>query len=103
MGLLLSSLVFLVLPGCQTTSGQAALEQAKLVTEPQWIREGRPLEFEGEYWFPLDVIENLLDSEVYFVGRYEDEEFYVDRADVRPYNRLYTRFGKNKYRAFEKK
>jgi len=36
--------------------------------EAKWIRDGEPIEFEGESWFPMDSVENFLDSEVYWMG-----------------------------------
>jgi len=71
------------------------------LTEPAWIRNGEPLVFEGEDWFPTDNIESLLDSEVYQAGVYRDVVFFLEKADVRPFDRVYTHFGKNRYRAFE--
>ncbi len=71
--------------------------------EPSWIRQGQPIIFEGEKWFPQDDVENLLDSELYFLGEYQGVEFFAEKTDVRPYGRLYTKFAKNKYRLFEKK
>lgn len=70
-------------------------------TEPEWIRSGEPLTFEGESWYPQDNIALLLDSEVIRLGTYKDVEFFVEKTDVRPYNRLYTKFDKNKFRLFE--
>ena len=71
--------------------------------EAEWIRNGEPIEFEGEPWFPQDDIEILLDSEVHAVGESRGVEFFIDQADVKPYQRLYTKFGRNKFRAFERK
>lgn len=71
--------------------------------EAEWIRGGTPIEFEGELWFPADGTENLLDTEVYVVGEYKGVQIFVAKEDVRPYNRLYTKFGRNKFRYFEKK
>lgn len=70
--------------------------------EAEWIRDGAPLEFEGEQWFPADVVENLLDEEVAPVGNYQGVEIFIEKSDVRPYARLYTKFGRHKYRLFEK-
>lgn len=71
--------------------------------EPEWIRNGEPIEFEGERWYPQDGIESLTDSEVMQVSEYRDIKVFVDKIDVRPYERLYTKFGVNKFRYFEKK
>ena len=87
--------------GCQTVAPRPEATHSNV--EPGWIRDGEPIEFEGKSWYPLDVVEDLLDTEVFIVGRYQDVEFFVDRVDVRPYNRLYTRFSRNKYRAFEQR
>ena len=70
--------------------------------EAEWIRNGEAIRFENELWFPVDSVENLLDSEVYWMGKYRDTDFFVERIDVKPYNRLYTKFGKNKFRVFKK-
>ena len=72
-------------------------------SEAEWIRNGEPVEFEGERWYPQDGIENLLDSEVYQVGEYRSVPVFVEMTDVKPYDRLYTKFSKNKFRFFEKK
>lgn len=71
--------------------------------EPEWIRNGQPLEFEGELWYPQDDIALLTDPEVMRVGFYKDVEVFIAKTDIRPYNWLYTKFGKNKFRIFEKK
>ena len=74
-----------------------------LNSEASWIRDGEPIVFEGESWVPQDDVENLFDSEVYYLGSYRDVNLYAEKTDVRPYNNLYTKFGKNRYRLFEKK
>ena len=71
--------------------------------EVDWIRNGEPIEFENELWFPVDDMEILLDSEVYKVAEYKQVEVFVEKKDVRPYNRLYTKFDKNQFRYFQKK
>jgi hypothetical protein len=100
-------LLMLVVPvmGCVTTSksGDADLSYNRPLAEPEWIRNGEPIEFEGEMWYPTDELENLLDSEVYSLGEFRGVRFFIDRADVKPFDRLYTIFGKNRYRAFEKR
>ena len=73
------------------------------VMEAEWIRNGEPIQFEDEMWYPVDEIENFLDSEIYLVGEYEGVQFFIEKTDVRPYRRLYTKFGKNKFRVFEPK
>jgi len=72
-------------------------------SEAQWIRDGDPIEFEGEKWVPQDTIELLKDSEVTLLGEYRGVQFFIENVDVRPYNRLYTKFGRNQFRVFLKK
>ena len=72
-------------------------------TEADWIRDGQPIQFESKLWYPMDVVENLLDEEVYPLGEYREVQFFADKTDVRPYERLYTKFGKHKFRVFEQK
>ena len=96
-------LIFIPLIGCQSVTEKEAIWRFRSTTlEAEWIRNGEPVEFEGEKWYPADALENLLDSEVYLIGEYRDVSLFVDMTDVRPYERLYTRFGRNKYRFFEK-
>lgn len=71
-------------------------------TEAKWIKDGQPIEFEGEKWHPQDEIDVLLDSEVEKVGESDGVEFFIEKMDVRPYSRLYTKFARNKFRVFEK-
>lgn len=71
--------------------------------EPEWIRSGEPLIFEDEKWFPQDQIDVLRDGEVLLMGDYKDTQFFVERLDVRPFNRLYTKFGANKFRVFRRR
>ena len=69
--------------------------------EASWIRNGEPIEYDNKQWHPLDDVEALQDFEVLWVGRYQNVDFYVAKLDVKPYNRLYTKFGANQYRPFE--
>ena len=57
-------------------------------------------EFEGVKWSPTDDIEVLMDLEVYRLGEYRDVEFYASREDIRPFNQLFTKFSRNKFRLF---
>jgi len=68
--------------------------------EADWIRNGEPIMFEDEAWYPTDDIENLLDREVILMGHYRDIPFYIEKRDVRPMNRIYTKFDYHKYRVF---
>lgn len=96
--------ICIFLTGCQTIGkkdNQLRPYRSPL-WEAEWIRNGEPIEFEEEKWYPIDSVENLVDLELYPVGTYRDVEFFVEKVDVRPYDRLYTKFGRNKYRVFEK-
>ncbi len=95
----------LVVAGCSTTRGNVGQMSAFAVPsqEAQWIRDGHPIEFEDELWYPQDGIEILVDTEVDRMGEYKGVDFFIDKADVRPYNRLYTKFDRNKFRFFERK
>ncbi|MBF0483167.1 MAG: hypothetical protein HQL25_00525 [Candidatus Omnitrophica bacterium] len=96
---------FLILPlfGCfsGTYTSKGGIDDYQL--EAQWIRDGLPLEFEHELWYPQDGIETFLEPEVLKVGQYKEVDVFVEKVDIRPYNRLYTRFNKNKFRYYEKK
>ena len=98
-------LVCILFQGCTTTQagnkGEVKVFKASS-TEAEWIRNGEPILFEEEEWFPQDGVETLLDSEVYIVGVYRGVQFFVDRVDVRPYERLYTKFSKNKFGYFKR-
>ncbi|MBF0331001.1 MAG: hypothetical protein HQL17_03630 [Candidatus Omnitrophica bacterium] len=96
-------LTVVVAGGCATgkgSEGPVILTAAQL-SEPAWIRNGDGIPFEGEEWFPTDEVESILDTEVYQAGTYRDVQFYLEKTDVRPFDRVYTRFAKNRYRAFE--
>ena len=100
------SLVFslLFVTGCVTQTGNVGNVQSFLAppVEAKWIRDGEPIEFEGVFWYPADGIESLLDSEVYHIGEYKDTQIFIDKLDVRPYERLYSKYGSNQFRYFEK-
>lgn len=91
------------LTGCHSVRSRSndALNAAQWV-EPAWVRNAEPVEFEGQSWFPTDNVENLLEYEVYQAGVYRDRPFFIDRQDVRPFERIYIRFAPDKYRACEK-
>ena len=75
---------------------------ASPVIEAGWIRNGEPIEYGGSRWFPVDDTETLLDAEVYQVGEYKGVQIFVDKVDIKPYKRLYTKFAKNKFRYYER-
>lgn len=91
--------------GCGNTTGNVGRMQNYAIAnvEAAWIRKGEPIEFEKNQWYPADDIESLTDIEMYLLGEYRGVQFFVEKMDVRPYNRLYTKFGRNKFRFFEKK
>ena len=104
--LLLSVFTLPLFAGCMTSTvgNDGQLQSYSFAPiEPQWIRDGEPIEFEGELWYPADDTENFIDSEVTLLTDYRGTQVFVDKEDVRPYNRLYTKFGKNKFRYFEKR
>ena len=81
--------------------GQLQSYPAPLI-EAAWIRNGEPVVYDGKQWFPVKDVENLMDSEVYQVGEYHGVQIFVDKIDIKPYDRIYTKFAKNKYRYFER-
>ena len=88
--------------GCVTDQANSRVYPPPAI-EAQWIRDGQPLEFEGQLWYPTDFVETFLDDEVYLLGEYSGVQFFVVKTDVRPYERLYTKFNKYQFRAFEPK
>lgn len=95
--------VVISISGCSTSPSKIGSRTSYAAPlEAGWIRDGQSLEFEKEPWYPTDNVENILDSEVYKVGLYRNLDILVESTDIRPYDKLYTKFGKNKYRLFEK-
>ena len=90
--------------GCGHATGNAGSLQtyATPKEEPLWIRQGEPLVFEGAHWYPRDNVEVLKDSELTPLGQYRGTRFFIEKVDVRPYRRLYTKFGPNLFRVFER-
>ena len=72
------------------------------VIEAGWIRNGEAIEYDGHQWLPVDDVENLLDSEVYQIGEYKGVQIFVDKTDAKPYDRVYTKFARGKFRYFER-
>ena len=101
-------LFYIFLTGCSIHRDGGSGNEGQLqsfgfhMVEPAWIRNGEPIEFEGEMWFPQDGVDSLLDSEVIYLGEYRNVQYFIDKVDVRPYERLYTKFAKNKFRYFER-
>ena len=90
--------------GCASQPGNIGRMQSYPVKtiEAEWIRNGQPIDFEDELWFPVDDFETLMDSEVYQIGQFQGIEIFVEKIDVRPYDRIYTKFDVNKFRIFER-
>ena len=105
MRLMAVGLLIVFVAGCHRASGNIGQVQsyAILASEPEWIRNGEPIVFEGEKWYPQDGTDGLQDAEVLLLGEYRGVSFFIDKEDVRPYKRLYTKFGRNKFRYFELK
>ena len=97
-------MLFLFLTGCYGGGGNIGQLQIYKTPsmEAEWIRNGEPIEFEKQLWYPVDDVEHLLDSEVILMGEYRTVQIFVEKVDVRPYERLYTKFGSNQFRYFEK-
>lgn len=93
------------LAGCSSVDGNTGNMPMYGIADEEalWIRNGEPLLYEDEPWFPQDRVDVLMDSEVSLLGVYRDVQFFSTKTDVRPYNRLYTKFGKNQFRIFKKK
>ncbi len=89
--------------GCSYTEGnEGKLAKYLVGPEPAWIQNGEPIEFEGARWIPQDGFDVLLDSEVVPQGEYRGISFFTARVDVRPFDRLYTKLDRNKFRVFSK-
>jgi hypothetical protein len=97
-----TTVIFLV--GCGTTSSRTYKDVAYIApaVEVSWIRNGLPLIFENERWIPQDDIDVMTDQEVYLLGEYQEVQVFVEKTDVRPYNRLYTKFGENRFRLYKR-
>lgn len=73
------------------------------IKESAWIKEGQPIIFEDRSWYPTEDVENLLDSEMDLLGEYKDVPFYIERRQIKPFNRIYTKFGNHQYRLFKQR
>jgi hypothetical protein len=102
LGLLLVLTGFL--GGCASTnSGNDGQVQsyAAPVIEAGWIRDGEPIEYDGSKWYPVNDYEVLQDSEVFQIAEYKGVQIFVAKIAIKPYDRLYTKFDKNRFRYFE--
>ncbi len=93
------------LAGCLAGKGNTGhLAKYKFAhVEPEWIRHGEPVIFQEQLWFPQDQVDVLTDDEVMPIGEFNGIKFFVEKVDVEPYNRIYTKFGKNKFRVFKQR
>jgi hypothetical protein len=71
--------------------------------EAGWIRDGEPIEYDGCKWYPVNDYEILQDSEVFQIAEYKGVQVFVEKIAVKPYERIYTKFDKNKFRYFERR
>jgi hypothetical protein len=92
------------LGGCASmisgNNGQVQSFPSPLI-EAGWIRNGEPIEFEGTKWYPVKDYEVLQDSEVFLISEYKGVKVFVEKIAVKPYERIFTKFDKNKFRYFE--
>jgi len=103
-GLFKFGILFLLI----TIFGCASYEPGKFrgdfpIKESAWIKEGQPIIFENQSWYPTEDIENLLDSEMDLLGQYNEVPFYIERSQIKPFNRVYTKFGNHQYRLFKQR
>ncbi len=88
-----------VLAGCIAGSGgRRNVDYA--IKEAGWIKDGKPIIHDNRSWYPTEYIENHLDGEMEYVGEFQSVPFYVERRQIKPYNRVYTKFDYHKYRVF---
>lgn len=98
------SVLFLAvaLSGCIAGSaGRRNIDYA--IKEAGWIKEGKPIIHDDKSWYATEYIENHLDNEMEYVGEFQSVPFYVERRQIKPYNRIYTKFDYHKYRVFLEK
>lgn len=92
--------------GCTTVNpgndGQVQSYPAPVI-EAGWIRNGEPIEYDGSKWYPVNDFEVLDDSEVFQVTEYKGVQVFVEKIAIKPYERIYTKFDKNKFRYFERR
>ena len=100
--LIIMSFAIFVLTGCVCSGVKPSEMYPAPQIEADWIRNAEPIEFENQLWFPVDDVENLLDQEMLLMGEYRNVKFFVEKEDIKPHARIYTKFGKHKYRVFER-
>jgi hypothetical protein len=104
----LLGLLFLsgLLTGCSTVNpgndGQVQ-SYSYPVIESEWIRNGEPIIFQNSKWYPQDDYEILQDSDVFQVAEYKGVQVFVEKISTKPYQRIYTKFDKNRFRYWEER
>jgi hypothetical protein len=73
------------------------------VIEAGWVRNGDPIEYDGSKWYPVNDYEVLQDSEVFQIAEYKGVQVFVEKIAAKPYERIYTKFDKNKFRYWERR
>lgn len=91
------------LTGCIPLSRPDDIPQMYAVPDQEaaWILAGEPIVFQDKSWFPADATEAFLDKEMRKLGQYKGVDFFVSREDVEPYERLFTKFDRNRYRYYQ--
>ena len=106
LGLGLRLALSVILGGCASVNsgndGQVQSYPSPAV-EAGWIRNGEPIEFGGDKWYPVNDFEALVDSDVYKIGEYKGVQVFVEKIAAKPYERIYTKFEKNKFRYYERR
>jgi len=104
MFVLLGFIAFL--GGCSTmtpeNNGQIQSYPAPII-EASWIRDGLPIDYDGHKWYPVNDYEIMDDSEVFQIFEYKGVQVFVEKIATKPYERIYTKFDKNKFRYFERR
>jgi len=93
------------LGGCASVnSGNDGQVQSYIapVIEAGWIRDGEPIEYDGYKWYPANDYEALQDSEVFQISEYRGVQVFVEKIATKPYERIYTKFDKNKFRYYKR-
>jgi hypothetical protein len=109
LGALGLGLIFMLtgfLGGCASVNsgndGQVQSYPAPAI-EAAWIRNGDPIEYDGAKWYPVNDYEVLQDPDVYQITEYKGVQVFVEKIETKPYQRIYTKFDKNKFRYFERR
>ena len=106
LGIVLLFMLSGFLGGCASVNsgndGQVQSYPAPAI-ESEWIRNGEPIEFDGAKWYPVNDFEVLQDSEVYQIAEYKGVQVFVEKIATKPYERIYTKFDKNKFRYYERR